>query len=427
MSTAIRLGSQQSASSTRAAQDCVYAPQRQERGKWFYLGSFIFACILFWWLPSIFYRMVVHQSDAVESDTIAISIFALILFISGYLLPVFGPPARRFSPRRLDACGEFAYKATVLIFLPALAISVHLLYSRIGMDYGLGGAIPRPYQALLYTHLFFGFLCVGVSEPEKQGWRRVLMTTAMVILPRLIVSLHGGRFFLAQAVVPAVLIGVARGWIRLSAKRMVQLAVLALVIIFVPALTRGDDVIGADDTIRFFAAGSSLRLFQDNTGLSLSGRCPPLIVSLTAKTIPYGWMGVCVIDIEGLKNMPATLDRILTINDPSTLDGTVSGTGSNYLLDLYLFGGMFAVFAGSALLGFSCRRFMGWIGHRSLFSGIWAECLTRSLLAPRGSLGYVYERIPSLVLTTLLVVVVVTAGGLLKREYAPAPVEEVST
>jgi hypothetical protein len=125
--------------------------------------------------------------------------------------------------------------------------------------------------------------------------------------------------------------------------------------------------------------------------------------------------------------MPATLDRILTINEPTTFQGTVSGTGSNYLLDLYLFGGMMAVFAGSALFGFSCRSFVGWIGERSLFSGIWAECLTRSLMAPRSSLGYVYERIPSLILTTLLVVLIVCAGRLLMKEYAAKPATETAT
>ena len=130
---------------------------------------------------------------------------------------------------------------------------------------------------------------------------------------------------------------------------------------------------------------------------------------------------VCVIDFGGLKNMPATLNRILTVNDPASLGGTVSGTGSNYILDLYLFGGLFAVYAGSALFGFSCRRFVGWIGKRSLFSGIWAECLTRALFAPRGDLGYVFERIPSLVLATFLVVLIVAAGSLLQSEYAANP------
>jgi hypothetical protein len=426
MKAAIPHGSMRHASHECSVETRLRDSEKRVKGKWFFLGAFIFACFLFWWLPSILFRIVVHQSDAVEDGTVAISIFALILFLVGYLLPHSGRSRSQFSVTMLDACENFAYRATVLLFVPSIMIAIDLLRSHIGMDYGMGDPIPRPYQAVLYTHLFFGFLYLGAANPERQGWRRISTTVVLVTMPRLIESLHGGRFFLAQAVVPAVMIGVARGWIRFSFKRLAQFAALALVIIFVPSLTRGDEVLGQDNSVNFFASGSSLLLFQQNTDLSLNGRCPPLLVSLTAKTIPYGPLGICVVDIGGLKNMPATLDRILTINDPSTLNGTVSGTGSNYLLDLYLFGGTSAVFVGSALFGFSCRSFVGWIGGRSLFSGIWAECLTRALMAPRSSLGYVYERIPSLILATLLVVLIVCAGGLLKKEYAARPAAEIA-
>ena len=395
---------------------CIQGAKGRVRGKWFFLVAFCLACFLFWWLPSILFRLVVHQADAVENEAIVTSVLALCLFTAGYLLPVSGGSRIQFSQTTLDACGDFSFRASVLIFVPALLIAIVLFRSHSGITYGMGDPIPGPFQAVLYTHLFLGFMYLGAADPARQGWRRVLTVVILVTLPRLIESLHGGRFFLAQAVVPAILIATARGWIRFSLKRMLQFAALALVIVFVPPLTRGDAVIGQDESVQFFAAGSTLLLFQDNQNLNLSGRCPPLLVSLTAKTIPYGLLGMCVIDFGGLKNMPATLNRILTVNDPTTFGGTVAGTGSNYMLELDLFGGLSTVYAGSALFGFICRRFVGWIGMRSLFSGIWAECLTRALLAPRGDLGYVFERIPSLMLTTLLVVFVVWAWRLLQTE-----------
>jgi hypothetical protein len=394
---------------------------KQNRGRWFFLGAFICACFLFWWLPSILFRAVIHQSDAVEDGTIAISVLALILFIAGYLLPMSGRSRSQFSGPMLDACESFAYQATIILFVPALIIALQIWFNRAGATTGSELLRVGSYQAVLYTHLFFGYMFLGAANPRKEGWHRIWMAMILVTLPRLIISLHGGRFFLAQAVVPAVMIAVARGWIRLSAKRMVQFAALALFIIFVPSLTRGDEIAGQDETVNFFEAGGSLQLFQDNMDLDMNGRCPSLLVSLTAKTIPYGLLDVCVMDYAGVKHMPATAGRIITVNAPSSFEGTVSGTGSNYMLELYLLGGLSAVFAGSALFGFSCRRFVGWIGRRSLFSGIWAECLTRALFAPRGELGYVYERIPSLVLTTLLVVLIVWAGRLLARAFAANP------
>jgi len=397
--------------------DCALNPIPGERGRWFFLGAFLFACFLFWWLPSLLFRAVVHQADAVENETVAMSALALVCFVAGYLVPAFGRPARRLSAPSLDACGEFAYRVTMLLAAPALVLAILFWHSHAGAQYGDESVAPIPmlYQAVLYTHLFFGFLYMGAAEPEKDGWRRILTVSLAVALPRLIISLHWGRFFLAQAVVPALLIAIARGWVRLSLKRIAQIAALALTILFVPSLTRGDSIARQGDIVNWFAAGSSLQLFQDNTDLSLMGRCPPLLVSLTAKTIPYGMLGACVLDLGAKKNVPASLDYILTINDPINSNGIVSGTGSNYLLELYLFGGLPAVYAGSALFGFSCRRFVSSIGMRSLFAGIWAECLTRALFAPRGDLGYVYERIPSLILTTYVVVLIVWAGRLLGR------------
>jgi hypothetical protein len=387
------------------------------RAKWFFLYAFASACFLFWWLRSLLVRVIFHLPDPVEDATIAISMVAVALFVVGYFLPTFGRPAHQFSEPILDASGNFAYNATILIAVLALPIAVLVWYSRMGRGY-FGLAIPFLYQAVLYTHLFFGFMYLGAAQPEKHGWNRILTVSILVTLPRLIISLNGGRFFLAQAIIPALLIAIARGWIRLSAKRLLQIAALALVIIFVPALTRGDQLIGPEGNFQLFMGSNILGLFQDNTDLSLNENCPPLLISLTAKVIPYGLLGVCVIDTAGVENMPATLEHILTNNEPESLNGTVSGTGSIYLLELYVTGGIFAVYAGSALFGFTCRRFVGWIGMRSLFSGIWAECLTRALFAPRGNLGYVYERIPSLVLATLLVVLVVWAGRVLMRGVA---------
>ena len=391
------------------AQDCVH-------GKWFFLASFIFACFLFWWLPSILFRAVVHQADEIENETIVISVLALLCFIAGYICPAFGRPAPRISEPRIDACMDFAYRATVILALPALILSAMFWRSHASQTYGYVAidAIPLSYQAVLYTHLFFGFMYFGAATPERQGWRRIAATSVLVILPRFIVSLHWGRFFLAQAVLPALLIAIARGWIRFSPKRLLQTAALALAILFLPALTRGDFAGGRTAIVEWLSGGSSLRLMQTDDDLNLNGYCNPLLVSLTAKSIPYGLLNLCVLDLGSQKNVPATLDRILTINNPANSNGIVSGTGSNYLLELYLSGGLLAVYAGSVLFGFICRRFMGWIGMRSLFAGIWAECLTRALLAPRGNLSYALERIPSLVLTTLTVIAIVWAMRLLR-------------
>lgn len=377
-----------------------------------FLTAFVFSCVLFWWLPSVLFWLLGMQ-DPVRIWALCISFLGLGSFVLGYLLnpnrasaffrPLFRTLRLRFQPSTLDACESLSYKVTVLVAVPALVLAARFFEYRLSMTYGEGEGIPFTYQAVLYLHLFVGSLYLGLAKTVSENKKKIVIAAVLITLPRLIISLRWGRFFLAQAAVPILFIALARGWVRLAGRRMLLLAALAGFLIFVPALTRGDSFSGPNGMVSFFAAGGSLRLFQDNVDLNLSGRCPPLLVSLTAKTVPYGLLNVCTMEFLGTEGWTATLDRILTVNDPTTDEGRLSGTGSNYLLELYLTGGVAAIILGSLLFGFSSHCFIQWIGQRSPFAGIWAECLSRALLAPRSNLGYIYERIPSLVIATLLV------------------------
>ncbi len=386
-------------------------------GKVLFLAAFLFACVLFWWLPSVVFRFLLHTVDPVQNSTLMVSVVALACFVAAYLLPIRWRTVSRIRTPVLDGCQRFAFAATVLLGVPAVLLALAFMRSRAGVDYGSGEGLPGIYQAVFYAHMFAGFMALGTARPERDGWRRVLTICALVTLPRLIVSLHWGRFFLAQAVVPILFIVISRGWIALHAKRVLQLALVAIVIIFVPALTRGDDLAGSTALAQFFASGSTLRLYQDNVDLDLSGRCPPLLVSLTAKFIPYGALHACVIDLWGMQNLPATLDRLLAYNAPGS-EILLIGPGSNYLLELSVTGGVTAVLMGSALFGLCCRFFVAGVGTRSVFAGIWADCLTRALLAPRGDLGYVFEQVPALLAAVALVIAAVTCLRLLRAGAA---------
>lgn len=380
----------------------IQAGDTSKKTRRLFLAAFIVACGLFWWLPSVLFRFVLHLEDPVRDWALTVSLVGVITFAAGYLLP----PVRFKTALPLyliDACETLAYKATLWIACPAIVLATQFFFSRSGVDYGQGEGLSFIYQTVLYTHMFFGLLFLGIARAIPQERHRIIIASILVILPRFIISLRWGRFFLAQAIVPVFFLALARGWMRPSGKLFLQLGALAMFIVFVPPLTRGDNFFGQDEAVSFFQAGSSLRLFQDNVDLNLTERCPPLLVSMTAKLVPYGLLGICIMDYQGTKGVPATIDRILTVNEPST-EGTLSGTGANYLLELYLTGGIGAIILGSAFFGFSSRCFIQWISQRSLFAGIWAECLSRVLFAPRGTLGYVYERIPSLVIATLIIV-----------------------
>jgi hypothetical protein len=396
-------------------------PNSRATAKLFLLG-YIAACVLFWWLPSLAFWAITGSAPEESQWSIWVSLSALGLFVSAYLLPQPQLRPSLFPVSTLDLCEAFFFKAIVAWSFFAFAFALRFGLYRWTVQYGEGDPIPPLYQAVLYVHMFLGFAFLGTFNDASGNRRRLWTVVCLTIAPRLFISLHWGRFYLAQALVPVVLLALARGWIRFSAKRGLQLCAVALCLFFVPALMRGNQVFGIDRTgqfalLSFIKSGSSLALMDNNR--ELEAPCSPLLVSLTEKLIPYSVLRVCTTDVGDAKNVPASLEMLLTRKYSNDL---LLGSGSNYLLELYLTGGVVGIAIGTVFFALSCRRFVAWIGRRSLFAGIWAESLSRALLAPRGNLGYVYERIPSLLLATLLVIIACRIGEVLRRPPGPCAV-----
>jgi hypothetical protein len=284
----------------------------------------------------------------------------------------------------------------------AIAAALYFLYYRNGVQYGQGEGLMSWQQAVLYFHLFGFTLYLSATDDFTRNRKRFVFTVLIGVLPRLIVSLFWGRFFLAQAVVPVLLVFVARGWIKLGMRTYAFFLLCALAIFLLPPVMRGDEVFGNEQIVSFLANGSTLLLFQNNMQADLNAACPPLLVSLTAKLVPYELLGICTIDIWGQTGLPATLDRLLAYQEIGNANVLI-GPGSNFLLELYITGGVAAILIGSFLFGFCCRSLCRSLVVPGIFGAIWLECLTRALFAPRSNLGYVFERVPSLILVTLLI------------------------
>lgn len=388
-----------------------------------FLASFLGSCLLFWWLLSFLYRVVLGVEDPVTDRTLLMSILSVGLFVAGFSLVRFRAAGSTLLPATLDRCERLSYRITVLLSLPAIVLALVFAASAAGQIYGWVH-VSFADQIVYYLHLFFGFMYLGVARGGPQSRKRIVIAVVLIALPRFVVSMHYGRMFLAEGVVPLVFIAVARGFLQLSWKRMMQIAALGLFIIFVPSITRGDPLFGTpgEDAanaetpaiVTWFAGGSTLYVTQQYLDMDLSRRCPPLLISLTGKVIPYALLHICTVTLSGVwtdtnvnTEWAANIDRLVTY-DLNGADGSMNegGTGTSYVLELYLTAGLTGVMLGSFLFGAACKFFATSMAARSLFSGIWAECLLRAIFSPRGNLGYVFEKVPALLLATMLVVLI---------------------
>jgi hypothetical protein len=382
-----------------------------------YLASFLSSCFLFWWLPSLYYIIVLRLPNPVSSFSMYISIVSAFFYLVGYFILPTIAPIRLMSDDIINGCEQLSKKMTMILFLPSLIYAVYFCASHFYEKYG-EYSIPFAGQGLFYAHLFFGFMFLSTIRPEKHSKKAVVLVFICIILPRIIVSLHYGRVFIAFGVLPMLFIAIARGWLNLTIRKVVCIILLGVSILIVPSIFRGDFKNYSSDAGSEYArnfigvwllAGSSLNVFDRFYNSSILGFCPPILVSFTEQMIPYKILGICTVpQADGTRVANADAIATYMINGDSYSRG--GGTGSTYILDLYWFNGIMAIIIGSIILGSTCKLFIGSVGYRSVFSGIWAECLVRSLFIVRGTYGYMYQRIPSLVFATILCALIVRAA-----------------
>ncbi len=383
----------------------------KQKGKNIYLYFFLFSCLLFWWLPSILYRVFSYGEDPVHSFTLMISLGAVLAFILGYKIFInYKIVFFKINENTINRVSVLAKYLSIYSAFPSLFFAIVFFIYRSSVAYGSGEGLPFLYQTFFYAQMTFFFLYITTTDDIKYHKKTFYFIVLLSISIRLIVSLHWGRFFVGQIIFAYFLVAIARGWLVLNKKNLIKLAFWGLVIFIVPAITRGslstsNSLMNQRTIINFIARGSTLKLFQDNLNIDLHHWCNPLLVSLTAQTVPYHLMNMCTINIWGQHGLPATLDRILALKElgPNAMY-SLDGPGSNYLLELYVSAGkIFGVIVGSFFLGaFAAFSFIS-LSKKTLFGLLWIEFLTRAIFAPRSNLGYAFERFPSLLLLIFLV------------------------
>lgn len=385
---------------------------RNKNGSRFvYMFFFLGSCFVFWWLPSVVYRVLLDYPDPVLDPALTLSFYAVVSFVTGYVLTAsYNVAFFRSNTVILERTARVSKWLTVLFGIPSFFLALEFFLYRATVDYGRGEGIPLLYQAFFYPQMSFFFLYI-TTTPDKELKPKVFWAlVALSIGIRLIVSLKWGRFFVGQIIFAFFIVALARGWLRITPTNMLKLLLAGVFVFAVPAITRGDfdaskKTSNDNPLVEFVAAGSTLKLFQDNTELDLTDWCNPLFVSLSAKTVPFKALDVCTIDIWGEFGLPATLDRILAYNEigAKAMD-VLNGPGSNYMLELYVsLGREIGVIVGSFFFGMSCAFSYNALQFRTIYGSIWLEILSRAIFAPRSNLGYVFERLPSLYMTTIIV------------------------
>jgi hypothetical protein len=360
------------------------------------LFIFLVGAAVFWVVPEAI-RIIyfnTYQDDTVYSNlalsaAVVATSYVLAAIFLDRVVTVTPAPSERDTALRLSS-RVISYLAPVCMLLAVVFIGM-----RWGTDYGEGDSMPYAFQIFLYAHLYTFFFYLRFVDDVEIKSRRFIYMSLAVLLPRLLISTHWGRFFVGQAILPFVFALLVGGNIRVRMRHLLAIIAGAACIYFVLPLIRGDDVggEGTESVLRFIAGGGPVHLVGQvedvdaaypNVNFFKTGLIGPFAPSLLSAEER--------IDIWGQEGAPLTLDRAF-----AELEGigfySLTGPGSVYVADLLVLGGMGMLVAGSIVIGIllACTRSLYRLPV--LISLALFDIFSKVVFLPRTSFTYLIDRI----------------------------------
>jgi O-antigen polysaccharide polymerase Wzy len=365
------------------------------------LFVFIIGVMAFWVLPeairigyfNTYQEDEVYRYLAISAGGVALSYVVACVWI-GRMAGNTRPQSERDEALRLSA-RLIGYLAPVCAVLAAAFVGM-----RWGTEYGEGDSMPYAFQIFLYAHLYTFFFYLRFVDEDEVKSRRFVLVSLAVLLPRLLIATHWGRFFVGQAMLPFVFALLVGGNVMIRMRHLLMIVAGAGCIYFVLPLLRGDDVgsEGTESVLKFIAAGGPVSLVGQveeveqtfpNVNFLMTGLIGPFAPNLLSAEER--------IDIWGQEGAPLTLDRAF-----AALEGigfySLTGPGSVYVADLLVLGGMGALLAGSVVIGIFLALTRSLYRLPALFSLALFDIVSKIVFLPRTSFTYLIDRIAILTL-----------------------------
>ncbi len=368
------------------------------KGSWIVDPLFIFmiGAATFWLVPEAI-RIVyfnTYQDDEVygylmlSAGVVSVSYFLAAAWLGSTLAD------QRTAPDR-DGTLRLAARAIACLAPVCMLLAATFIGMRWGTEYGEGDSMPYVFQIFLYAHLYTFFFYLRFVDENEVRSRRFLLLSLAVLMPRLLIATHWGRFFVGQAMLPFVFAMLVGGNVMVRMRHVLVIILGAGCIYFVLPMLRGDDVggQGTESVLRFIAGGGPVHLVGQvedveqaypNVNFLMTGLVGPFAPNLLSAEER--------IDIWGQEGAPLTLDRAF-----AALEGigfySLTGPGSVYVADLLVLGGMGALVAGSVVIGglLACARNLYRLPV--LLSLALFDIVSKIVFLPRTSFTYLIDRI----------------------------------
>lgn len=369
--------------------------------------------------PSMMIRAEVFRRHDQEDEVYEYLTLSVIAVALAYLVACVWIGRRAATPRpQTERDAALKGSARLIAYLTPVCggLAVAFVAMRWGTEYGEGDSMPYIFQIFLYAHLYTFFFYLRFVDADEVKSRRFLLVSLAVLLPRLLIATHWGRFFVGQALLPFVFALLVGGNVKIRMRHLLMIIAGAGCIYFVLPLLRGDDVggEGTESVLKFIAAGGPVNLVGQveevdqtfpNVNFLMTGLVGPFAPNLLSAEER--------IDIWGQEGAPLTLDRAF-----AALEGigfySLTGPGSVYVADLLVLGGMGALLGGSVVIGIFLAFARSLYRLLALFSLALFDIVSKIVFLPRTSFTYLIDRVAILTVICAFMLYCVRRAGAAK-------------
>jgi hypothetical protein len=388
----------------RSQEQAALAPERRRSGVKAFVLATIAAWAVFHGLPLAAIGLLPLADSFPVSEYTTLAAVSLAAFLAGVLLSRAARPALASAEHTLARAlpATVAYLRLTAIPLTVACAYAALLTARGG--YGNVDPVPTWLNLALYVNLTL--LPVVLWNRQRLARRSYLGLLVAVILPRLVVSLVGPRFFVLQAVLPVVF------WEALFQRIRLRTVALGLVVGYVamfhvlPAM-RNDQESG----FLHLLLGSPINMVPQVEQMGLLEDSPALLVPCEIVASVSNW------DVCGLRrsfsvpdSVRPRLDQAATYHARELTGIDAIGTGGNPVIEAFPDYRPSGNVLWFAVVGLICGVVIRGMQRVPLCCFLLPHVAAKGLFLWRGTIAEFFDRLPLLFLVYVMILVASSWG-----------------
>ncbi len=373
--------------------------------------------VFFQGIPSVIYKDYGFNAAHLSSSYLLNSLIALVVLIFGYLVAIKGVSEKQ-TPNLVDKLVTYTLPVIkIFLFLSFPFIFYKSIQFALVLNTNEYGTV-QPYTKFfnIFSYITLGLLPIILWNKHFMQKNQYWLLITLIVLPRLVISMFGQRFFVLQALVPIII------WESFFYPRKISLTKIFFGLVFLffaifylfPTL-RKDKSTGLKNMVvgSPIFAGHYFNKYLEFENIS---GCKLIAGEIVSNTV-----GLDVFDIRNQwnipKEVPIRIDQAATYFARIELNKEAIGTGGNPMEEAFPNGNL--TFCG--LIWFFIIGYVTGVVITKATSKFWVcfflpHVSSKVLFLWRATISEFFDRLPFIMISLLVLIIVLSYATILEKK-----------